>query len=469
MVFLLVVLLSSAVWGYAVGLMSAVMADVLLNVFFVPPLHRPTVQDPHNIAALVVFLCVAGVGASMLALLRGQVAAADARRAELATMLELSRRVAGAPGPRFALHALVQSVARALDAGRCELWRNTGKQWEVIASAGNPGPMTRDELSLANRAVETGQIVRTLDDSRRLRRASFQVRGVTRDVFVPFRPGPGDAGVLRVAGALTAPAGGDLDGLLRAFADEAGLAVQRLRLEEEARRAEAIKRADEFKSILLSSVSHDLRSPLTAIKAAVGSLLSEGLEWGEDDRRQLLATIESQTDRLTATVEELLDMSRLEAGAVSVQAEPVHVRALLDEAARGTASATANRSVRVDAGDELWVRADYGLMLRALCNLVENAAKYSVQSGTISISGEASGGRCVLSVTDEGPGIAPDDLPYIFDKFYRGRSSRGTTGSGLGLAIVRAMVQLNRGSISVDSTPAGTTFRINLPLAAEPR
>lgn len=469
MVFLLFVLLASALWGYFVGLSSAVLAEFLVNFFFIPPLHTLTVHDAHNVVALVVFLAVAAVGASMLALLRRQLAAVDARRAELAVMLDLSRQLASASSPRSALDALARSITRTLGAQRCDVLQRSGSEWQTVASSGEPAALTRDEVARANHAVESGHISRRLEAQSGKLRVQLGSRQSARDTLVPFRSGVGLPGALRITGELSAPAGGDLDALLRGIADEAGTGVHRAWLAEQAKRTEAIQRSDEFKSVLLSSVSHDLRSPLTAIKAAVGSLRVEGLEWTDDDRRNLLATIESQTDRLTDTVSDLLDMSRLESGTVQVNLEPVNVRALLDDAALATSVATQGRTVRVEGPCDLWTRADYGLMLRAMTNLIENAAKFSTPGAPISLRGEAAGGRVVLAVSDEGPGIAREDLPFIFEKFYRGATGKKTLGSGLGLSIVKAMVELNRGRITVDSSESVTTFRISLPLASAPR
>lgn len=469
MLFLLVVLLVSATWGYGVGLFSAVFADLLLNVFFVPPLHTVTVQEPRNVVALVIFLAVAVVGASMLSLLRRQVAIAQERRDELTIMLGLSRELAAAPNPQRALDVLARAVVRAVQARRCEILQARGRDWRVVASTGDLREVSRDDAALASAAVESGQVSRRLSD-RRLRHTGFRVdRGAATDTFVPYRPPVGDPGVIHIIGALTVPAGGDLDALLHAFADEAGVAVHRVRLAEEARHADALRQSDEFKSALLSSVSHDLRSPLTAIKAAVGSLRSDEVKFTDADRKQLLATIESQTDRLTGTVTDLLDMSRLEGGAVRPTIEPVEVRVILQDVVVATKAAAGEREVCVNAPDGLWARADYGLLLQALTNLTENAAKYSTPGGAIQLRAHAHAGRVVLEVADDGPGISAADLPHIFERFYRGAEGKQVQGTGLGLAIARAMVELCGGHVTVESSPAGSTFRISLPPSGPPR
>jgi two-component system sensor histidine kinase KdpD len=470
MLFLLVVLLASATWGYLAGLLSAVLADVLLNVFFVPPVHRLTVQEPRNVVALLIFLAVAIVGASMLSLLRRQLAVARDRRAELTVMLELSRELAAAPNPQRALDLLARAVARAVRARRCEILQRTGREWRIVASTGDERTVTRDDAALASAAAESGEIARRLSREQPGRSASLsRHQRPAAATFVPFKPPAGEPGVIHITGTPAAPAGGDIGPLLFAFADEAGVAVHRARLAEQAREAEALQQSDRFKSALLSSVSHDLRSPLTAIKAAVGSLRTDGVAWSDEDRAQFLETIESQTDRLTGTVTDLLDMSRLEGGAVRPTLGPLDARALLQDVKIATRPATGGRDVCCEAPEGLWVRADYGLLLQALTNLVENAAKYSTPGGAVHLRARAGAGPVILEVADEGPGISAADLPHIFERFYRGAEGKRALGTGLGLALARAMVELCGGNVTVESSPAGSTFRITVPPASAPR
>ena len=220
--------------------------------------------------------------------------------------------------------------------------------------------------------------------------------------------------------------------------------------------------------VRLSSVSHDLRSPLTAIKASVGSLRDHSVDWSDEDTESFLETIESQTDRLTATVTGLLQMSRLEGGAVQPRLEPVAVLPLFEDALAGVPAAARTREIAIDASPTLWVRADYSLVLQALVNLIENACRYATPGSPICLRAEAAAGVARLSVQDQGPGIAPADIPHIFEKFYRGSTSTASKGSGLGLAIVDAMVKLSGGTIAVQSSPAGTVFTITLPLTSPP-
>lgn len=464
LLYLLVCLGSAAIWGFRVGLLSAIVADLLVNFFFVPPLHTFSVREPSNAVALLLFLAVATVGAGMLELLRRQAAVATARQAETAVLLDLSKQTAEATSPIDAMNRLCVAMARAVGAKGCALIRHDSA-WTVVAAFGDGG-LDRAESHLAAEALRTGEVVRFGGAVRAKIRSMPAIAGGRSLTFVPFKRH--EQGVLRFVGPVLAPSLVDRDRLLLVFADEASLALHRARLTQEAQRAEAWQRADEFKTILLSSVSHDLRSPLTAIKASVGSLRDHTVEWTAEDRGAFLETIESQTDRLTTTVTDLLEMSRLEGGAVQPRLEPIHVRPMLEDAGRAAGSSLGDRELRIRADEGLWLRADYALVLQSVGNLLSNAGKYSTPGGTIELVGERDAGTVRLTVADEGPGIPPKELPRVFEKFYRGSGGKRAQGTGLGLSIVKSMVTLCGGSVQVQSTERGTTFSISLPAASAP-
>ena len=468
LLYLLTTLVAAAIWGYWVGLVTAVVADLLVNFFFVAPVHTFTVQEPSNVVALGLFLAVAVVGASMLALLRRQVLVAEAREREAGLLLSLTQELAHAVSPRDSLQRLCTTATQAVRARGCAVvW--FGPPWTVVAATGDLNALPREEEALASECLRTGQIARQGGAVRTRARLATRTGPEPLLTFVPFSQKGGAQGVLRLLGEVRLPSLIATERLLRAFADEAGLALQRMRLAEEARRAEALQKADEFKSVLLSSVSHDLRSPLTAIKAAASSLRDESVQWSDEDRRSFVETIESQTDRLTATVTNLLEMSRLEGGVVRTQMESIEVAPLFEEVAQAMRQSAADHPLDWKSGPALWVRADYGLLMQALENLVENAAKYSRPGGKITLVAEQSGSSVHVSVADEGPGIPPKDLPHIFEKFYRGSQAGKTKGTGLGLSIVKAMIELCGGNIRVRSDENGTVFSIELARGAVPR
>jgi two-component system sensor histidine kinase KdpD len=468
LLFFLVVLLTSTVWGYPAGLFTAVLAVLLLNFFFVPPLHTITVHEPRAVVSLLLFLAVAAIGASMLALLRRQVALAQSREAEANALLEVSQALAAAPSPQHVLEALCAAVARSLGADGCAILRDRAG-WSVVAStadAASTAAPTRDEESMAAEAIRTRSTVgRGGPMSARVRTSSATPPRAPM-LFVPFPSDARDRAVLRVVGPLRNVPPAMPAGLLWALAAEASAALERAELAIEAGQVETLRRADALKSLLLSSVSHDLRSPLTAIKAAVGNLRDPDVDWNETDIKVFLAAIEEQTDRLAATVDDLLQMSRLEEGVVEPIMEPVQVSLLLRDAAQAAKPATAGRTVTVESDDDLWIRADYGLLMRALDNLIENAARYSRAGGGIHLGARTDGDSVRVFVRDSGPGIPQQDLPHVFEKFYRGAQSKQTTGTGLGLSIVQAIAELCGGRVSARSSADATEFALDLPALA---
>jgi len=462
LLYLLATLAAAAMWGYRVGMFTAVAADILVNFFFIPPLHRLTVARPENLITLVLFLAVAGVGALMLSRFRDQVVRANSRDAETTILLNASRELVRGSTPRVATDRLCEVVGRAFHARGCAILSG-----DPLAVAGSTvdspsvAPPTREESAVALQATRSGEIVRLRETA-----AAPSGKAMVRTTFVPL---PGAVrGVLRLLGPLEAPRGVDADRLLGALADEASLALVRASLAREAGRAEALTRAEEFKSVLLSSVSHDLRSPLTAIKASVTNIRDSSVQWSQEDIDAFLETIESQTDRLSRTVSNLLEMSRLESG-VTAHLEPINLAHVVEEAKLATLAVTSDRVLQLGVPESQWVRADYGLLLQAIINLVENAAKYSSPGRPIAVDSESRRGRVFLRIRDDGPGIPESDLPHIFEKFYRGSRVGAVKGTGLGLALVKAMVETCGGTITVESSKAGTVFEISLaPAAALP-
>ena len=456
LLYLLLTLVVAARWGYGEGIFTGIAADLCVNFFYVPPLHKFTVQEPINLVGLILFLCVALVGAYMLSRLREQADRARARAAETAFLLDATREIVRAETPRQALDRICEALARATGARGCSIL--SGERLAVAAATidqASGAPPTRDELAVAEEVLRSAQPARILGGAQQ-RRTSTLVK-----MHGPVRA------VLRYVG--------DVDNetlerpVVQALMNEASASLERARLFREAERAAALERADEFKTILLSSVSHDLRSPLTAIKAAVSSLRDETVEWSLEDRRAFLETIESQADRLNRTVSNLLEMSRLEGGNVRPTIEPIEVAFLFEELGLALARTAAPRTVDISAPAGLWVRADYGLLTQAVTNLVENAVKYSRTGAPIRLEAAASPGRVILTVADAGPPIATEDLPHLFEKFYRGKGANSVVGTGLGLALVKAMVELCGGSVCVDSDAAGNRFTISLPQAAAPQ
>ena len=479
---LVLTLAVSATWGLRVGLFAALLTNLALNFFFIPPLHQLTVQDPHNVFGLLAFLTVSILGGSLLSRARAAAELAQRRQAETEIVLQLSRDLIGRTDPTDALTALCDNAVRAMGAAGAAVLSKLGYQWTVLASTGSAGAgrlVDTNERVIAERAVESGRVAsrgHTGIGSSRTRRIvvpSGGARGRVAEMtegtaFAPLNVGERQLGVLRLDGPIQNPVFRDHpEDLLEAFAREAALGVQRVELARAASHAEALREADEMKTALMTSISHDLKTPLAGITASVSSLLDNTVEWTDEDRESFLQTIASQASRLNRVISDILDLNRIEAGVVKPALSDAGVRDLLNEAAERTRVATAGRAVGVITTDDLRVRADRSLILQALVNLIENAAKYSTARGAIRLSAVRTGAGVDLLVEDEGPGIAAADLPHVFERFYRAEEqSRRVKGSGLGLAIVKGFVTLSGGAVRVESSADGTRFTITLPASS---
>jgi two-component system sensor histidine kinase KdpD len=379
-----------------------------------------------------------------------------------------------------ALRALCTEVIGAFEAPGAAVMGRREAEWHILASAGGSDagrPVDTRERVMAEQAMTGGGVRRVgytgLERTRRVRiiRSSGDKRfeqPSSGTAFVPLTIGDRVLGILRLDGPIGyTPFREHPERLLEAFTSEAALAVQRVELFQAAAHADALKQADEMKSALMTSISHDLKTPLAGIKTSVSSLLDETVAWSEEDRRAFLDTIDSQSDRLNRVISDILDLNRIESGVLTPTLTSIHARSLLSEIRAETQIATSGRTVDVVADDDVFLEADETMIRQALVNLVENAAKYSVRAGAIRMRAAKVDGSVELTVEDNGPGIDPRDLPHIFERFYRAQEqSRRVKGSGLGLAIVKGFVQLSGGKVSAESTTAGTRFIIRLPASA---
>ncbi len=479
-IFLLFTLIVASIWGREVGLFAAVLTNLAFNYFFIEPLHTFTVQAPRNVLALFVFLAVSVIGGGLLSVARRSARDALRREAEAEAALGLAHAMSRQTQPEAALEALCREVTSLFVAsGAAILMRGDGG-WHVLAAAGkdsvNRAP-TQEESVIADRAAAEGRLQGlglTRLGSERARRIVVPAgRGAAfarqhAIVFVPLRLGNRVLGVLRLDGPLGESAFRESpEALLNAVAGEAATTLQRFDLAREAAHASALREADEMKTALMASISHDLKTPLAGIKAAVSSLLDQGVVWSEEDVASFLRVIDSQADRLNRVISDILDLNRIESGDLTPEQSPLLARNLLEEARETTRLETAGREVTIDAADAVWLLADEALIGQAIVNLIENAAKYSKPGAAIHLDAERRGGSVVISVEDEGPGIASEDLPFVFQRFYRAQEqSRRVKGSGIGLTIVKGFVELCGGTVQVESSSAGTRFTITLPAAS---
>ena len=327
------------------------------------------------------------------------------------------------------------------------------------------GVLHEGRLPTAGEAGSSGRWARVIAPTAR---AAGSAGGEVRRV--PVNVGRRAAGSLLLSRARGAAAFSEADSrLLSAVASQIGIAVERARLREEAMEAEVLRRTDELRRALLNAVSHDLLTPLASIIANAGSLLQEDVRWSDEDRHDFAEAIEREAERLSRVVGNLLDLSRIEAGAIQPEWALHDVGSLIDEVVARLGLVARGRTVVVDVPDGLPpVSFDYVEIDQVLSNLVENAAKYGAEGTEIGVSARVSGGEVEIEVADRGAGISPAAMPHLFDAFYRAPSAvQMTRGSGLGLAVAKGLVEAHGGRIRAKNREGGgARFSFTLPLNA---
>ena len=450
--YLLLVLAASATSGKRAGFGIALGAFLLFDVLFLPPYYRLTLANPLDWLVLVAFLVTAFVATQLLDQARRRTSDARTRRAEVARLAALGAEALNAPRAELAVDGIAQVVRDALPVSRC-----------VIHRAGSPG----DDLAAA--VMQRGVALSVLPDG--TTRSMHTAHGVTGEWWV----GAPDAVVrlvvpLRVRGQvvgaleLDKPEGFWLDAEQRRMLDAmlyyAALGLERVRLEADLQHLAALEEADQLKDRLIASVSHDLRTPLTSIKALAHGLRSYG-----DERAEI---IEQEADRLNRMVGDLLDLSRLSAGSLRLSPEAVPIDELVTAAVERVEGALGGRRLDVSLGGEdglLVGRFDLLHSIRILVNLIENAVKYAAPDTPITVTATRRDAWIEVSVADRGPGVIPSEAERIFQPLYRPADAPPDRGSaGLGLAIARQFAEAQGGTVTY--TPrerGGSVFTLRLP------
>jgi two-component system sensor histidine kinase KdpD len=254
--------------------------------------------------------------------------------------------------------------------------------------------------------------------------------------------------------------------LLEAYADLAAVAIESILVAEEARSAQALRSTEKLQNALLNAVSHDLRTPLVSIIGALSSLQEKGMKLDDIAKGNLIGVAREEAERLNHMITNLLDVSRIEAGAIMVSPQPSEVQELVEAAMKQLGSRTEGRQIMIDMPDTLpMVLVDFGLMAQTLVNVLDNALKYSPPDSPIDIRGWQTGAEVQVEVADRGVGIPPQDLVRVFDKFYRIQRPDIVAGTGLGLSICKGMMEAQGGRIAAENRPGGgTVMRLILPV-----
>jgi two-component system, OmpR family, sensor histidine kinase KdpD len=453
LVFLVGVVAVALVGGFLPALVAAVAGSVLLNYYFTPPVHKFTINDPNNALALIIFVAV-GLSVSKVV---DTAARRNRQAARAGAESELLATTAGSVlrGER-ALSAVLDRVREAF-----------GMDSVTLLERREPDQSGTDKaaLDVAGDGQASGRLPRIGPGSR------WTAVGVSGDLPC-LRPDQADVEIPIGDTLVLALRGRALPAtdrrVLGAFAAYAAAALEQGRLTAAAEAARPIAEADRMRTALLAAVSHDLRTPLASAKAAVTSLRSNDIEWDAEDHDELLATADESLDKLSRLVDNLLDMSRLQAGALALFPRPADLSEVVARSLDDLGQAA--RSVTVDIPDDLpEVAVDPGILERVIANLTANALRYSPAGSPPVLTGSSLHDRVELRIIDRGPGIPAEHRNRMFVPFQRLGDTDNTTGVGLGLALSRGLTEAMGGSLEPDETPGGgLTMTLSLPAAPAP-
>ncbi len=479
-VFLVVIIGATIFAGRWAGVSAAIAGFLFFDYFLVPPYNTLAVTDFRNLLALFVFLGVSLLISWLISEAREQARQAQRRAADVSRLYELSQAIIGGPRLEEILQAIARKVYEVFEAQACWiLLPNSKQQLEIHAQAPeNARPITRDEFSLARWAFWHGSDIGKsgTDGFRNEERAGLSATRTQRSeqaraAFVPLRANVRTIGVLAVADRRDhRPFTAEERTVIATFADQAAVALDRLSLLREAQRAEVLARTDELKTALMSAVSHDLKTPIASIMASVTSLLEKDIHWDAETERDFLQGIYDEARRLNSLVGNLLDMSRIEGGALHPEKDWYSIEEVVQTVVQRLEPRLAGHTLAVDVEPNLPLALfDYTEMDQVLTNLVENALKYTPSGSIILISARGVDEYLEVKVEDNGPGVPSEHLGRLFDKFYRAGLRTGSSGTGLGLAIAKGFVEAHGGIIRASNRPEGGLKVIfTLPLATPP-
>jgi two-component system, OmpR family, sensor histidine kinase KdpD len=457
MVYLLGVVVSSIAFGRGPAMFAALLSVAAFDFAFVPPRFTFRVDDTQYLVTFVVMLLVAIVIGTLTARVRHQLEEAREGERRTAALYRLSHDLAVRSTAADVMAAAAARIAEVLEARVTVLLPDAEGRLRMTDADAAGGI----ESDAAQWAYENGEIAG----------AGTPVLHTARGVYAPLRVATHDIGVLAAhAGDPRRFHDAGRRQLLRALASQTALALERCRLAGEAETARTQAEAERTRSALLSSVSHDLRTPLAAITGAASSLRDGASVLSEATRRELAETISEEGQRLNRLIGNLLETTRLESGAIRARKDWHSVEEVVGAALGRLDASLGDRPLHLEIPDDLpLVPLDDVLIEQVICNLAENAHKYAPAGRPIEVSAAIEGHRLRLEVADRGPGLAPGEEHRVFDKFYRGVARAERPGFGLGLAICRGMVEAHGGTITAANRPGGgAVFTVRLPLEGAP-
>jgi len=440
-VFLLAILIVSATWGLRQAIFMSLAASMFYNYFFLPPLFTFTISDPQNWIALTAFLVTAVIGSQLSERARRRTSEAHHRRREVERLYALTQQVLVTENVFELLNKLPAYVTEIFEASGAALFlENKGKIYYSDINLQSQLPV--DQL----RAV-SGRGEPVFDREKHIR-------------YMPMRMGVRSVGSFAVVGSDVSRE------TLEAVGSLIATAIERATTFEKLSKAEAARESDRLRALLLDSVTHEFRTPLTAIKASAQTLLEE-VELDKPQLKELAAVINEESDRLDRIVGEAGEVAQLDARKVELHLEPHAIAEAVEKALQQLKNTLDKHPVEKSIPDNLpLINMDLDRIVEVLVQLLDNAAKYSAAESVVHLTAELQGGKIITSIADHGAGIDDIEQSMIFEKFYRGRNQRiAVKGTGMGLAIARAIVELHGGTIGATSQlNRGSVFHFSLPV-----
>jgi two-component system sensor histidine kinase KdpD len=438
----LFVLLVAARMSLRYAVAASIVATGCYNFFFLPPIGTFIIADPQNWLTLMAFLATSVIGSRLSQTAREEADQAHARQRELEVLFALSRELLQTENVADLIDALPTLINAAARAQRSTLYLLDGDR----VYQGGEQQSSYIELPHFRQLALSLSAPEVLSNG---------------EVHIPLRAGVRPRGLLRLTGLRLS------NDTLQAIGGLASIALDRAQALEDVAHSEANKESERLRNLMLDSITHELRTPLTSIKGATGTLLSMGSSVNEEDRRELLTIIDEEADRLNHLISQAVEMAQIEAKEVHMTFAPVDLREVVAEALESCAWIETTHPVTISVPQLPAVKADRVMIAKVVCNLLENAAKYSAPEAPILISAELKHGRVITSVADRGAGIEASEQSLIFDRLYRSRAhSQQKPGTGMGLPISRAIIESHEGSLTVTSqVQHGSVFSFSLPTA----
>lgn len=458
MVYLLCVVATAFLWGFGPSVLISIVSVLVFDFLFISPFLTFTVSDTRYIFTFIVLLLVGLVISYLMRKIRQHTEVIAGRERQTAALYALGRELAMSDTLESYIQIIIQKARETFG-------------FDAIIFL----PDVQNKETLKPYAESTDIIVEENELAAAL--WSFQHQGTAgpgtdtlpnaKARYIPMVTVRGTVGVMALSmtdtrSKLTI----EQERLLQAYADLSAVALESIRLGEEARNIQVLRNTQKLQTALLNAISHDLRTPLVSIIGVLSSLQEEGIGLDDAAKRNLVQVAREEADRLNHLITNLLDESRLEAGAITLSRQLYEVQDLIGAALEQLGSRAGTRPIKIDIPAEMpYILVDFGLIVQTLVNILENALKFSPPDPPIEIKGRQVAGKVSIEIADHGIGIPERDLPHIFDKFYRIKRPDNVAGTGLGLSISKGIIEAHNGRIEAENRPeGGTIIRLVLPL-----